>query len=150
MYEYSNSRCQHLADPEVTCLTSSKNQDQGTKIREQRSGNEVVHHVLSGEADEVRLRELCTELMGPLNHPGVAASPTDESAGGGSTAAASMAAASSSGRRAGPQTQGWQPEVLGLCKRTLLRTEVLRDIGRNRANQRLVNEFTELLSDLPK
>ena len=41
--------------------------------------------------------------------------------------------------------QGWQPTVLGLDKRALLRDEVLPAVSRNRANQRLVAEFKELL-----
>ena len=40
------------------------------------------------------------------------------------------------------------PQVLGLDKRKLLREEVLRDISRNRSNQRLVNEFAELLDEI--
>ena len=39
-------------------------------------------------------------------------------------------------------------QVLGLDKRKLLREEVLRDISRNRSNQRLVNEFAEMLDEL--
>lgn len=39
-------------------------------------------------------------------------------------------------------------QIAGLDTRRILREEVLRDISRNRANQRLVNEFAELLDEL--
>ncbi len=38
--------------------------------------------------------------------------------------------------------------MLGLDKRKLLQEEVLRDISRHRSNQRLVNEFAEMLDEL--
>lgn len=98
----------------------------------------------------MRLREVCTELLGPLHHGGapplLQGSPSTATAG-----APAGATASTGGERAAElqRQHGWQPTVLGLDKRALLRGELLRDIGRNRANQRLVNEFAELLAHLP-
>lgn len=39
----------------------------------------------------------------------------------------------------------WSPTVLGLGKRELLQ-EVLREVSRNRANQRLVSEVADMLA----
>lgn len=96
---------------------------------------------------------MCSELLGPLHHSGAPPTTADTAT---SAIAASAAAATAGGsggtggRAAQLQRQhGWQPRMLGLDKRAVLRGEVLRDIGRNRANQRLVNEFTELLAQLP-
>jgi hypothetical protein len=73
---------------------------------------------LAASGDEGRLRELLGELLGPLR--------------GGSAAG---------------QEGGWQPQVLGLDKRSFLRNEVLREVGRTRQHQRLVNEYVELLNE---
>lgn len=104
---------------------------------------------LSAEADEPRLRELCSELLGPPRASG--AGKASASAAAGTSVQHDGGAASGADGAAGQRQQDaaagvWQPTVLGIDKRELLRKEVLRDIGRNRANQRLVNEFTELLS----
>ncbi|KAK9830498.1 hypothetical protein WJX72_012086 [[Myrmecia] bisecta] len=77
-----------------------------------------VRH-LAGEVDQVRLREICEDLLGPPRY--------------------SSRHRSQAGRAPG----GWEPQVLGLDKRKLLREEVLRDMGR--ANQRLASEFLDLL-----
>ena len=41
----------------------------------------------------------------------------------------------------------WVPSVLGLDKRELLQ-EVLREVSRNRAHQRLISEVTDTLAGL--
>jgi hypothetical protein len=46
-----------------------------------------------------------------------------------------------------PGAGAWAPLVLGVEKRGLLQ-EVLRDVSRNRANQRLVNEMNDILAGL--
>lgn len=107
----------------------------------------------------MRLRELCAELLGPARSSGTAAAASPDTPAGGAAAAASAAqqpAGAAGDAAGGPPGNGggggsgqpgrWQPAVLGIDKRELLRREVLRDIGRNRANQRLVNEFAELLA----
>ncbi len=69
--------------------------------------------------DEGRLRELCSELLGPT----YATSTTT------STASSST----------------WQCTVLGLDKRTLLQRHVLPVVGKRRDMQRVALEFSELL-----
>ena len=69
--------------------------------------------------DEERLRELCEELLGPVH-----AEPESEN---------------------GCASSGFA-HILGLDKRALLKNEVLKDMSRSRANQRLVSEFHDLLS----
>jgi hypothetical protein len=41
-------------------------------------------------------------------------------------------------------------QVLGLDKRAFLRNEVLREVGRTRQHQRLVNEYVELLAEVAR
>jgi protein HIRA/HIR1 len=84
-----------------------------------------------GEADEVRLRELCQELLGPSYV--------------GSSSETSHGEQEPLTTQRGGSAAEWLPHVLGLDKRRLLREEVLRDMGRNRSNQRLVSEFAQLL-----
>ena len=67
-----------------------------------------------------RLRELCDELLGP---------PV---AGSSNTA----------------NTSGWCATILGVEKRRLLKDRVLPSITTNRALQRVVNEYSEMLSTL--
>ena len=83
-----------------------------------------VRH-LTADADEGRLREVFEELVGPARPVDAAAAPS-----GGPTADAPAA---------------WTPTVGGLAKRDLLR-ECLAEASRNRAVQRLVAEFSELLA----
>ena len=70
------------------------------------------------EGQEMRLRELCKEMMGPvrLRHD--------------------SAALGSGG-----------PIVLGIDTRAMLRDQVLRIIGANRSHQRLVSDFIEQLRE---
>lgn len=41
-------------------------------------------------------------------------------------------------------------QVLGLDKRSFLRAEVLREVGRTRQHQKLVSEYTEYLREAGK
>lgn len=72
----------------------------------------------TGGAEESRLREVCFDLLGPPRY---------------SAESHALSACA------------WSPDVLGLDKRELLQ-EVLREVSRNRANQRLVNEVTDILA----
>eukprot|EP00850_Spirogloea_muscicola_P015169 SM000114S24132 [mRNA] locus=s114:115169:120348:- [translate_table: standard] len=73
---------------------------------------------LTREGDVTRLRELCEALLGP--------SPSVAAAG---------------------RTQ-WEPMVLGFHRRALLREVVLPAMTSNRAIQRLLNEFLDLVKEL--
>ena len=75
-----------------------------------------------------RARELCDDLLGPL----------DAAASG-----AASGAASAAGAAAAPLA--WQPAVLGLSKRELLKHTVLPSLATNRALQRLLAEYLESL-----
>ncbi|XP_065866006.1 protein HIRA isoform X3 [Euphorbia lathyris] len=75
---------------------------------------------LAREADESRLREVCENFLGP---------PTGM--------------AESSDRT----NLAWDPCVLGMKKHKLLREDILPAIASNRKVQRLLNEFTDLLSE---
>ena len=73
-----------------------------------------------------KVRELCEELLGPPQSRG-------EGAAGAAAEAPAEAAA-----------QGWEPETLGLSKRTLLKEVVLPTVAahsRISAYQRLVSEY---------
>jgi hypothetical protein len=96
----------------------------------------------AAEADEARLRELCSELLGPPRAVSSTAEPAPSPAaavaaasavggagqqlgGDGSTASGGGGSErASAGQRPGAQG-GWQPTVLGIDKRDLLRKEVL-------------------------
>lgn len=96
---------------------------------------------LAADADEVRLREVVDELMGPLRW-----TPDSHTAAPAATATSRPASSSITGGNAGGS--GWQPHVLGIDKRRLLRSDVLRVINHNRANQRLVQEVMEQLKEV--
>ncbi len=72
---------------------------------------------------QVRLREVVEDLLGPLRWSPATHQPTQHT--------------SSAGRH---HQRGWQPSILGIDKRQLLRQDVLKEMSRNRANQRLVQE----------
>ncbi|KAJ9507589.1 hypothetical protein QJQ45_019230, partial [Haematococcus lacustris] len=78
---------------------------------------------LAADEDAARLREVASELLGPLRWS-AASHPDDPSA-------------------------GWNPTCLGIDKRLLLRHEVLREISRSRTpgNQQLVQELLELCKE---
>ncbi|CAM6104964.1 unnamed protein product [Calypogeia fissa] len=77
---------------------------------------------LARDADTSRLRELCEELLGP----------PDELDG----------VNDSSPKR------GWDPVILGLKKRELLKHDVLPAMASNRSIQRLLAEFVDLLVEV--
>ena len=68
------------------------------------------------------VRELCDELLGPLEQP-------------------------ADGARA-DGAPAWEPNVAGLSKRELLRDTVLPALSSNRALQRLLSEYVEQLNSL--
>ncbi|CAA2966139.1 HIRA isoform X1 [Olea europaea subsp. europaea] len=74
------------------------------------------------EADEYRLREVCESFLGPPI--GMTESPSSDVNAG-----------------------AWDPCVLGMKKRKLLREDILPAMASNRKVQRLLNEFMDLLSD---
>ncbi len=104
----------------------------------------------AADADETRLRELCSDLLGPVRSSGDGATETSDQwqpqVSHPDCASRACLTAKVASRDAASSTCG--PQVLGLDKRKLLREEVLRDISRNRSNQRLVNEFAEMLDEL--
>eukprot|EP00268_Persea_americana_P064091 TRINITY_DN8395_c0_g2_i1.p1 TRINITY_DN8395_c0_g2~~TRINITY_DN8395_c0_g2_i1.p1 ORF type:complete len:970 (+),score=200.05 TRINITY_DN8395_c0_g2_i1:315-3224(+) len=77
---------------------------------------------LAREADESRLREVCEGFLGP---------PTG------------MAESAFSDHK----SPAWDPFVLGMKKRKLLREDILPAMASNRKVQRLLNEFMDLLSE---
>ncbi|XP_022872287.1 protein HIRA isoform X3 [Olea europaea var. sylvestris] len=77
---------------------------------------------LTREADEYRLREVCESFLGPPI--GMTESPSSDVNAG-----------------------AWDPCVLGMKKRKLLREDILPAMASNRKVQRLLNEFMDLLSD---
>ena len=90
------------------------------------------------------MRELCDSLLGPLDAPS-AAEAEAEAATAPSEAPHSQRAHS---QRAAGGWLRWQPAVLGLCKRTLLREVVLPALSTNRALQRILAEYVEQLNAL--
>eukprot|EP01018_Ginkgo_biloba_P012645 Gb_02983 [translate_table: standard] len=77
---------------------------------------------LAREADEVRLREVCEDLLGPPNGMMASASPDSS-------------------------ISTWEPCILGMKKHDLLKEDVLPAMASNRKVQRLLNEFADLLSE---
>lgn len=76
---------------------------------------------LADQGDEERFEELCRELVG-----GVVVGGEEKEEGG----------------------DGWNPEILGMSKRKLLRDDVLRVLGTNREMQRVVAKYKDILEDL--
>lgn len=78
---------------------------------------------LAREADEVRLRELCVDLLGPPfpSNPGTDVPSSN--------------------------IKSWEPNILGLKKQELLKTQVLPAVASNRKIQRLSNEMMDLLHE---
>lgn len=81
---------------------------------------------LAREADEVRLRELCMELLGPPF-------PNDMDVDGSNALSKDM--------------NKWEPSILGLKKQELLKSHVLPAMASNRSIQRLLNEVLDLVSE---
>ncbi|KAI5062273.1 hypothetical protein GOP47_0022812 [Adiantum capillus-veneris] len=82
---------------------------------------------LTREADEVRLRELCMELLGPPF-------PNDTAMDGSNATTEGVSK--------------WESTVLGLKKQELLKSHVLPAMASNRSIQRLLNEVLDLVSEL--
>ena len=109
----------------------------------------------TGEGDEGRLRELCEELLGPVRRSSAPPASAAGGEGGGGAAPPSApddmqpAAAAATASPAGAGTGVGTPAAAlpGLDGRALLREDVLREMSRDRANQRLVSEFQELLAE---
>ncbi|KAJ7559671.1 hypothetical protein O6H91_04G095700 [Diphasiastrum complanatum] len=78
---------------------------------------------LTRDADEGRLRELCENLLGPRV-------PMENGFGS-----------------SNPLAGHWDAHIIGMKKHDLLKTEVLPAMASNRAVQRLINEFIDLLSE---
>ncbi|KAL6779506.1 HIRA1 [Auxenochlorella protothecoides x Auxenochlorella symbiontica] len=87
---------------------------------------------LAEARDETRLRELCSDLLGPPGPASRGAPPTGAMDGVADPAS----------------SQGWEPRVLGLDKRDLLRSALLPAIARNRELQSLAARFRDALDDL--
>jgi hypothetical protein len=92
-----------------------------------------------GQLAERQVRELCDELLGPLDQPSLS-SHSQPSLDGAPTAAHTPAA-----EMAETAPLAWQPGVLGLCKRMLLREVVLPELTTNRALQRILTEYLDQL-----
>lgn len=105
----------------------------------------------TGEGDEGRLRELCEELLGPVRRSAPAAGAGSDGGRPASVPAPDSAgpAMAAAGAATGPgAVEGVLPtDIPGLDRRKLLREDVLREMSRNRRNQRLVSEFQELLAE---
>ncbi|GLI61960.1 hypothetical protein VaNZ11_004523 [Volvox africanus] len=101
------------------------------------------------EEEESRLRDLISELMGPLRygsttHAAAAGAPGPNGGltgqGRGAGASEPPLASSVVGR--------WQPSILGFDKRRLLREVVLKEVARNRNYQHLVTEVLDQLKQV--
>lgn len=102
---------------------------------------------LAEQGDAPRLAEVCSALLGD----GSSAAGT----GGGDAEMAdaadgAAAAGGGGGHGAGTEAAGaWEPTVLGLAKRDLLR-EVLKEMSRNRSLQRTTQGFLDALSEIER
>ena len=127
------------ADAGLAALTSSRGAGRETRAdaetraaaalalragAEWRDATLTCVRLLTDDADEGRLRELLGELLGPVR--------LDGSSGGGDEPTADAPAS-------------WAPAVGGVARRAVLK-EALVEASRNRAVQRLVAEFGELLA----
>ncbi|KAL4441231.1 hypothetical protein ABPG77_011468 [Micractinium sp. CCAP 211/92] len=94
---------------------------------------------LAEQGDAGRLAEVCASLLG------------DASGGGGSGGRGDtdMAEAAGASGGDGGELVAWQPAILGLPKRELLR-EVLKEMSRNRSLQRTTQTYLDALGELEK
>lgn len=88
---------------------------------------------LAEQGDAARLAEVCASLLG--------------ASGSGDGGDAEMAEAAGGVGGDGDGAPAWQPTVLGLPKRELLR-EVLKEMGRNRGLQRTTQAYLDALGEL--
>ncbi|GIL75426.1 hypothetical protein Vretimale_8060 [Volvox reticuliferus] len=101
------------------------------------------------EEEESRLRDIISELMGPLRYD----STTHAAAGGGpGTSGGLTGQARGLGTSEPPLASSvvgrWQPSILGFDKRRLLREVVLKEVARNRNYQQLVSEVLDQLKQV--
>lgn len=89
------------------------------------------------QCDHDRLSEVCDSLLG-VDLP----SSTELQAPHEAAAAAAAGGGSSEGGLC------WQPTVLGLDKRTLLRGEVLREVARNRQLSWLFSKYKDAVDEI--
>lgn len=92
---------------------------------------------LAEQADAARLSEVCAALLGGGASAGDDVHMADADGGSGA------------GDTSGGGGSGWQPTVLGLQKRELLR-EVLREMSRNRGLQRTTQTYVDALAELER
>uniref|UniRef100_A0AAV1TER0 Protein HIRA n=1 Tax=Peronospora matthiolae TaxID=2874970 RepID=A0AAV1TER0_9STRA len=92
---------------------------------------EAYVRFLTVDEDAVRLDELCAEMMGPF-HALSTASPDN-----GITPTRRVS-----------ESSKWDPMVLNVGKRNLLKTSILPTIAANRALQRVVTKYQTMLSDI--
>ncbi|EFJ49808.1 hypothetical protein VOLCADRAFT_117135, partial [Volvox carteri f. nagariensis] len=105
-----------------------------------RSEQALLEHNMAAAAP--RLRDLISELMGPLRfgsatHAGPGPGLAGQSRGAAAAAFEPPLASSVVGR--------WQPSILGFDKRRLLREVVLKEVAKNRTYQQLVSEVLDQL-----
>lgn len=86
-----------------------------------------------------QIRELCDELLGPLDQPSAPG-------GAGAMLDSTNAPVGDPTMPIAPLT--WQPTVLGLCKRGLLKATVLPALSTNRSLQRILSEYIEQITHL--
>ncbi|KAG2438957.1 hypothetical protein HYH02_010749 [Chlamydomonas schloesseri] len=100
---------------------------------------------LAADEDESRLRDLISELLGPLRW-----TPATHGGGRANASAAAPASGGSWEPALGSSVSGgrWAPVVLGFDKRRLLREVVLKEVARNRSYQQLVAEVLEQLKQV--
>ncbi|PSC72094.1 HIRA isoform X1 [Micractinium conductrix] len=96
---------------------------------------------LTEQGDAGRLEEVCAALLGSLDGGG----------GGGEGGDADMADGEAAGEAGGSGggSAAWQPAVLGLPKRVLLR-DVLKEMSRNRSLQRTTQTYLDALADVER
>ncbi|CAI5711024.1 unnamed protein product [Hyaloperonospora brassicae] len=92
---------------------------------------EAYARFLTVDEDVTRLDELCAEMMGPFHA---------------SSAPSSDSGTTSTLRIGG--TSKWDPMVLDLAKRDLLKANILPTIAANRALQRVVTKYQTMLSEI--
>ena len=111
-------------------------------------------------ADVRKVRELCDELIGPLDALDAAVAQHSAGkcvAGGGGGVFGGRGGGGGDGgvfggiggAAAAAAEGAWSPMVAGVRKRDLLRTTVLPALSSNRQLQRLLSEYLEMLQGLP-
>ncbi|CAH0479483.1 unnamed protein product [Peronospora belbahrii] len=86
---------------------------------------------LTNDEDVTRLDELCAEMMGPFHASSTRSSVSDKKSA-----------------RRGNESNEWDPMVLDLVKRDVLKIHILPTIAMNRALQRIVTKYQLMLSEI--